>query len=1635
MRQISRSDGKVTIDIVVNGKTITKEIDNVERLFVQLGKNADTAMKNVGNSLGNNTEAGAKTANKAVDSVEKSVSSLGQTAESSSAKAGAAIGNNFDSGAKEANQATNSITKSVADLTATTSTELAKTGRIMGESFGAGSKDANNANDSVEKSVNQLLSSVESASPKFGQEIGTSFSSGAKEASGALDGIGKSSSSLLSSIEASASSAGNSLGESFDSGSKRATRATDSIGKSVAQMVPQVEISATKAGKSIASSLEAGAKNGARSISDAVESMKKDLVSVGNEASQVGSKIQAGFVQPEPSANKLTSSIGDLSVAMLLSKGAASALAMTKGSLDGAFGRIDTLDNFQRTMTRVTGSSTEAQAGMEGVRDAVVGTSYTLDGAAQTVQRLVLQNGSLERSTKSYEIWGDAVALYGDGSAETMQNVMDAIIQMRATGTVNMAQMDRIVRRGIDPWHIYAEASGMSIGEVRDALKDGVIGAEEFFDTIEVAMREGRGAVVSVAGAAREAGNTWAGSFANMATATARGTANIITSVDNAFSETRFGSMKENVQGFGKTFEDSLNGVARVIPPVVSAIDNLVGGVVDLAQASPAANAAIIGLTGAIVGYMVVKRAELYTRAYITSIKTLTGAKTAAAAVTKTLTVAEKSHLDAAATSKATMAGSAAAAKTYTVATTALTAAKTALAMATSGVGLAIGAAVAIGAVLFKRWNDNRKAAKEFASELDGLKDDLDSLEKSTESSVSGFEAQEKVIASNAERHRSLATELQRLSAIENKSAADKKMLADTVDALNDSVTGLNLSYDEETGALNATTQEIEKRIEASRGMEEVNRLTERQQQLSQESAEIETKLAEVAKERARIEWEASTSGVDGKKAVKESLDGLLEKEAELQGKLVEHQSEKESLYESEMALRQEVANTTASANAMMIDSYNGLSDSQKAALDSMNSMYKSLVETSTDAFQTIEQNEAISLENMIDNLRKNAEAMQSWSTNVALLAEAGVSDGIIMQLEKMGPAGAQQAALLVEQTGAGLEALPDEGRKRIEALNEAMGASMGEAMDSTARIAGEKSEDVAEKIGMIPEQAETSLQAQFEGRNFSEWGRRVPEEFAEGQEEGLNQVKQASEKLADTPAEIIGPKVSEVGYSELGSQVSTNFGSGILDHLEPIESASKEVAEIPGRILGEVITPESFAPSGEAIGAGMAEGIMSSKERIQASLDELSVIPKTNLESAITPEQYTESGRNIGTGLVQGINFGTLDVENATRTMAENANNAFKVAVGINSPSTIYRGFGENIAQGAVQGINSGSNAVVDAVRQMCSRMEQEARNSVQNMSLNFDNVVTGAENSLRNLPNVATRNMSAMNSSFQSGAQTQQATMRTLNNNIIQTFSNTPSQFQNIGRNMMSRMNSAISSESSRILTTTRNTANRIVQSFNQTPNQMQAAGRNGMAGLNAGLSAGSGAPVSTASRTRSAIVSNFSGLPSQMSGVGQSAMSGLNAGLNAGSGAVMATANRIANQVTSTIRRALDINSPSRVMANDVGQWIPKGIASGIEKYAGTAYQAIDNLSAGMLRISTPEMALGASQMGRELAKENVNQTIINRSSTIDMPALAQLIESRPVRVESYLNGEVVSQEVDRSIGNRAKRHSYAGGVSFA
>ncbi|MGJ0738906.1 tape measure protein [Enterococcus casseliflavus] len=1513
---MSRSDGKVTIDIIVNGKQVTKEIDTVEQGFSRLGKNADDVMKKVGTDMGVNTESGAKSANKAVDSVEKTVSELGKTTESSTAKAGKSLVDNFDSGAKGANQATDSVVKGIVSLTATTSTELAKSGHVMGESFESGAKSANQSNDSIAKSVASLVSSVESSTPGMGRSIS----------------------------------------ESFLVGAKQATSSTDAITKSAAQMVSHVEISSTKAGKSIATSLESGSKDGAKTVSAAVDAMKKDLVSLADEAEKSGSKMSASFEQPTPKANILTGSVGKLSAAMLITKGATAALSMAKGSLDGAFGRIDTLNNFENTMTRLTGSSEEAAAGMEGVRDVVVGTNYMLDSAAQTVQRLVMQNGSLEQSTKSYQIWGDAVAMYGDGAAETMDNVMDAMIQMRATGTVNMAQMDRMVRRGVDPWKIYEDATGMSMQSIRDALRDGSIEANDFFDTVEQAMRDGGNELTSVSGMAQQAGDTWAGSFANMATATSRGTANIIASMDDAFAETRFGSMKENVQGFGKTFEGVLNGIAGVIPPVVSAVDTMAGGVIAVKDASADAAPYIIGLGTAFGGLLIIQKVAVGTTTYIQMLKYLTGATSAATMATKVDTVATKLATGANIANAASLKGAIAAQKTYTLATNAATVATKAFGVVKAlvlnpALGLTVLALGAAGVAAAKMGIDffaARKKAKELAGDLDDLGSGLESLEKNSESNATAFETQGKVIESNMERNKDLAAELQRLSEIENKSAADKKLMADYVDELNNSVSGLNMSYDEETGLLSATTEEINKRIEASKGMEEVSRLVDRQNQLAQEAAEYETALKEATDARAKIAYDAAVEGVDGKKVYGEALEDLAGKEDAAHEQLEAIKAEQAKLYEEEMAMREEVAATNNEANAMMIDSYNHLSEAQKEALNSMNDMYKKLVEQSTNAFETMEQKESISLDKMAENLKKNAEAMEKWSTNVALLAEAGVDDGIIMQLEKMGPAGAEQAERLVKETGAAMDELPEEGRKQIEKLNEAMGTSMSEAMDSTARIAGEEAEVVAEKIGLIPEKTEASLRKGFEGQDFAQWGKYPVDEVTKGLEEGEEQVSEAAESIAQVPGQVIEETIAEKDYSQVTDPLVKEFGDGLLGGIEPVGDAAKELAETPEKLFGEVIDQDVYAVHGETPGKGFVEGIDRSKEAVQASTAELSGVPTEVFEKEMDPDRFEPFGENLGQGLEIGIDKSAQGVENATRNMAEQANKEFRKVNDINSPSGTYREYGGNITAGLAQGINQNSKgpeqAITQLAKKLMSLLDKELNANQMGNQIGkpmTEGIARGIDqNSSKVLTSIA-KMTDEMVKKSKKAAEDVVIEFEKMDRDVDRTLQNMP-----------------------RIAAATMHESNQ--------------AYREGMRDANDTIRDGA-----------QRMPDQMSHLPDQFYRIGQNSMIGLNNGLVAGQAQVLNTAATIANQVAQTMKQALDINSPSRVMEMDVGRQVSAGIGIGIERFKNLALDPIKKLSEQLVlpNIQAESVAIagnagfGLSLPAVKSESTTTNQTIHN------------------------------------------------------
>src|SRR5690606_13268945 len=140
---------------------------------------------------------------------------------------------------------------------------------------------------------------------------------------------------------------------------------------------------------------------------------------------------------------------------------------------------------------------------------------------------------------------------------------------MSTKGSVEMGQLYRLFEVGIDAVGMYAKITGRSASAVQADLSDKNISAEEFINTVTVAMMEGTNGVTKIAGAAKEAGASWGGSFDNMRAAVTRGVVNIVQNIDKMLKDNGLPDMRKMVANFGKTMEKMLNQAADNIPVVI----------------------------------------------------------------------------------------------------------------------------------------------------------------------------------------------------------------------------------------------------------------------------------------------------------------------------------------------------------------------------------------------------------------------------------------------------------------------------------------------------------------------------------------------------------------------------------------------------------------------------------------------------------------------------------------------------------------------------------------------------------------------------------------------------------------------------------------------------------------------------------------------------------------------------------------------------------------------------------------------------------------------------------------------------------------------------------------------------------
>lgn len=232
--------------------------------------------------------------------------------------------------------------------------------------------------------------------------------------------------------------------------------------------------------------------------------------------------------------------------------------------MSGAFGRMDTMNRFDKTVSIMTGSQEMAQAGLAELKDTTLGTAYGLDVASKSAQNFLTRGMALGNATDQVRIWADAVSFYGEGTNEQLESVVDAIGKMYSKGKVEADQLDRLFDAGIGAAEIYAQATGTAVSKVKDDLSSGAIGAAQFIDVVSQSLDKG----VS-SGAAKDAGGTWATTFANMQAAVTRGWTNVISSLDEALAARGLPSSMEMVTQFGTKVEQVLTGIGSAMGYVV----------------------------------------------------------------------------------------------------------------------------------------------------------------------------------------------------------------------------------------------------------------------------------------------------------------------------------------------------------------------------------------------------------------------------------------------------------------------------------------------------------------------------------------------------------------------------------------------------------------------------------------------------------------------------------------------------------------------------------------------------------------------------------------------------------------------------------------------------------------------------------------------------------------------------------------------------------------------------------------------------------------------------------------------------------------------------------------------------------
>ncbi len=960
---------------------------------------------------------------------------------------------------------------------------------------------------------------------------------------------------------------------------------------------------------------------------------------------------------------------------------ASKAVDLLTDSLDGAIQRFDTLESYPRVMQAMGHSTEDVTRSTKKLAAGIEGLPTTLNEVVGTAQRLTSITGDINKSTDLTLALNNAFLASGSSSADASRGLQQ-FSQMLSAGKVDMQSWKTLQETMPYALQKTAESFGFAGQSAQNdfysALKEGRITFNQFSSKL-VELNGGVGGFAELAKTNSKGIQT---SFGNLKNAVVKGVANTIKALDDLTKAATGKTIAENFDALKVIINAAFGVIVNVIKastPVFQTLFSILGtGASVISFLTPA----IIGLVAALVTMRAINQAVKTTKDLISAWKTfkttatgaiqiinlMTAAQATCGSVTKAQLVANLANNGALTASNllyGVLTGSISLQTAATIAATAATTAfKAALTALTGPIGLVvagIGLVVGVCVTLWQWLTAESEETKRLKSEQEELVKSTDQLTDSVKQSAKERQKNLESVKGNTESYQKLADEIVQLSQKTNKTAADKKNLKKKIDALNASVSGLNLAYDKNSDSLSHNSDQIKARISAMEAESTWETSQKNLLDIEQKRAEIGEQLKKIAEQRKK--WNEESNVSDSVR--KERLQELNDKETELKNTQTELQTEYEKTSQVQQAASEAMASAAENGSNRQVVAYENMSKSQQKAIDDMRTKYNELLETTTNMFEQIKYKSAISVDEMIANLQKNQEAVNNWATNLNTLAERGVNEGILAKLQAMGP----QGGLYVQE-------LVNASDEKLATLNEVFTQGGESAMNGLTAGMDTGALGITDKIKGIVQSQVSSLQEEIAAADFSSLGQEIPNGVSQGIEQGASTAGEASKNMANDIKESFTSEMdinspSRV-FNEYGGFITTGLAEGVDKGTnQPVSS----VTNLANQIKKPFDSLQSdFTYIGEMAMSGLNAGLWSGSGSVMATANSIAERVKATIKSALdihSPSRAMrdEVGRFIPQGIAVGIEADAGVVEKSMLRLKESMmiDTRPEIALGLN--------------------------------------------------------------------------------------------------------------------------------------------------------------------------------------------------------------------------------------------------------------------------------------------------------------------------------------------------------------------------------